>query len=385
MKSFEFRMKTNIIFGEHKLATVGDICKKCDAKKVLVLCDPFLKETESISVIKDSVSQQGIDCEVYSDIVPEPPAEIVDEIAGKFKAQKVDFIIAIGGGSTMDTAKAISMLQTNEGSIRDYLFGGTKTVRIKGIPVCCVPTTAGTGAEVTAAAVFTDVKTDNKLSVASDLIMPEYAIVDPVTQVTMPAKITAMTGMDALTHAIEAYVSLKSDPVADVLALEAIKIISKNLRSAVHDGNNMEARMSMAYASTLAGICIANSSVGAVHGIAQSMGGVAHTPHGLANAVMLPYVMKKNFVANIAKYKDIAEAMGEDIYGLNDREAALTAISAVEKLNEDVGIPKKMSDVGITKEMLPKIVELTMKYRLLAVNPRKLSQQDIENIVSDAF
>lgn len=385
MKPFEFKMKTKIFFGEHKLEEIGGICAGCHSTNVLVLCDPFLRDMAFMKTITDSIDKCGISWEIFSDIVPDPPVELVDDVAAMLKSKKIDMVVAVGGGSTLDTAKSISMLQTNEGSVRDYLFGGTKEVKIKGIPVCCVPTTAGTGSEVTSASVITDTQTNNKLSVTNDLIIPDYAVIDPITQVSMPAKITAMTGMDVLTHAIESYVSLKADPVADLLALEAIGIVSRNLRTAVHDGSNMEARMAMAYASTLGGICILNSTVGAVHGIAQSMGGVAHTAHGLANAILLPYVMKKNLPANIKKYKDIAVALGEPVEGLSDRDAAEKSIAAVERLIDDIGIPKKMREVNITEDMLPQILDLTMNYRLLALNPRKLNREDIDEILKEAF
>ena len=293
--------------------------------------------------------------------------------------------IAVGGGSVIDTAKAMCMLVTNEGSVKEYLFGGSKTVENPSLPLIVVPTTAGSGSEVSAASVITDEENDIKLSVSHEYLMPKFAVIDPLQQIHMPAFITATTGMDALTHAIESYVSLNANPFSDAYGEMAIRLIGENIRTAVHDPLNLEAREKMAVASTLAGTAFVNGGLGAVHGISQAMGGVAHVAHGTANSMMLPYVIEKNTPGNLEKFGKIAELLGENVTGLSKWEAAHCAISAVQKLAADLRIPSKLTEVGVTKEMFPAIIKGTMEYRLLAVNPVKITEQDVEEILEKAY
>lgn len=296
-----------------------------------------------------------------------------------------DVCVAVGGGSVIDTAKAMCMLITNEGSVKEYLFGGSKTVENPSLPLIAVPTTAGSGSEVSAASVITDEENDIKLSVSHEYLMPKFAIIDPLQQIHMPAFITATTGMDALTHAIESYVSLNANPFSDAYGEMAIRLIGENIRAAVHDPLNLEAREKMAVASTLAGTAFVNGGLGAVHGISQAMGGVAHVAHGTANSMMLPFVIEKNIPGNLEKFGKIAKLLGENVAGLSKWEAAHCAITAVQKLAADLRIPKKLTEVGVTKEMFPAIIKGTMEYRLLAVNPVKITEQDVEEILEKAY
>ena len=215
--------------------------------------------------------------------------------------------------------------------------------------------------------------------------MPKFAIIDPLQQIHMPAFITATTGMDALTHAIESYVSLNANPFSDAYGEMAIRLIGENIRTAVHDPMNLEAREKMAVASTLAGTAFVNGGLGAVHGISQAMGGVAHVAHGTANSMMLPYVIEKNIPGNLEKFGKIAELLGENVAGLSKWEAAHCAIIAVQKLAADLRIPSKLTEVGVTKEMFPAIIKGTMEYRLLAVNPVKITEQDVEEILEKTY
>ena len=275
----------------------------------------------------------------------------------------------------------------NESSVIEYLFGGTKTVVNKPVPLIAIPTTAGSGSEVTAASFVTDIQTDIKLSVTHEYLIPIVAVVDPVMQKGMPPMITASTGMDALTHAIEAYVSLNAEPVSDAFAEMAIKLIATNIRIATYQPENLEARSNMAIASVMAAAAFANAGLGAVHGIAQAMGGIAHTPHGIANSLLLPYVMEVNVAGNPKKFARLAELLGENIDRLSTREAASLAINAVAILGQDLRIPDKLVKLAkpVTKEMFPTIVEGTMGYRLLAVNPVKIREEDVYAILNKAY
>ena len=216
-------------------------------------------------------------------------------------------------------------------------------------------------------------------------LIPRMAFIDPELQMGMPPFITATTGMDALTHAIESYVSLNAEPISDAMGIAAIRMISENIRLATADGSNKFARTNMAIASTIAGVAFMNGGLGVVHGIAQTIGAVAHVAHGVANSLLLPYCMERNVVGNLEKFRNIAIAMGENIDGLSEREAAQAAVDAVFQLAEDLKVPMKLKDVGVTREMFPEIIEGTMEYRLLGVNPCKLKPSDIEEILENAF
>lgn len=385
MKDFIFRMPAKIRFGIGISRNIADICSEFGAKKAFVVTDSMIIKTNILDPIKESFEKAGMPYEIYSDIVPDPAIETVDAIAEVLRKSGADIVVAVGGGSPIDAAKSICMLQTNEGSIREYLFGGSKTVTNPSMTLLCVPTTAGSGSEMTAAAVITDNQNQIKLSVTHDYLVPKIALIDPLLHVGMPAYITATTGIDALTHAIEAYVSLNASPVSDAMALQAMRIIGKNLRTAVANGNDLEARSNMAIASSLAATAFFNGGLGVVHGIAQSMGGVAHVAHGVANSLILPYAMERNVVGNLEKFKEIAVALGENVDGLSLREAADKAPDAVFKLARDTRIPLKLKEVGVTRDHFPDILKGTMAYRLLAVNPCKLQEKDVMEILEKAF
>lgn len=385
MKDFIFRMPARIRFGVGISKNVADICKEFNAKKAFIVTDSMIIKTNILDPIKESFEKAEMAYEIYSDIVPDPAIETVDAIADVLRKSGADIVVAVGGGSPIDAAKSICMLQTNEGSIREYLFGGSRTVTNPGMTLICVPTTAGSGSEMTAAAVITDNQNQIKLSVTHDYLVPKIALIDPYLHVGMPGFITATTGIDALTHAIEAYVSLNASPVSDAMALQAMRLIGKNLRTAVANGNDLEARSNMAIASSMAATAFFNGGLGVVHGIAQAMGGVAHVAHGVANSLILPYAMERNVVGNLEKFKEIAIALGENVDGLSLREAADKAPAAVFKLAEDTHIPLKLKEVGVTRDHFPDILKGTMAYRLLAVNPCKLQEKDVMGILEKAF
>ena len=385
MKDFYFRMLTRVRYGVGLSSTIASLCKDQGGSKVFLMADKILVDTGVLAPVFKSFEDASMEYVLFTDIVPEPPAAVVDKIAGVMKTANCNVCVAIGGGSTIDTAKAVCMLQTNEGSIKEYLFGGTKTVTNPIMPLICLPTTAGTGAEVSAASVIDDTENKVKLSVTHEYLIPTLAVLDPTLTVGLPPSVTATTGMDALTHAIESYVSLNANPIGDAYGLQVMRLIGENLRKVVSNGQDIEARGQMIIASLLGGAAILNCGLGVVHGIAQSIGGIAHVPHGLANAIILPYAMEKNFVGNLEKFKNIAVCLGENVRGLSLRDAAHLSVKAIEDLENDIGIPRKLSEVGVTRDMFPQIIKDTMNYRLLAINPIKITPKHVEEILEAAF
>lgn len=386
MKDFIFKMPAKVRFGEGIHKQLGTILKdEMGFSKVFVATDKGIVATGIIDKVKEGLDKGGIAYEIYDELIPDPTIEVVDEAADVLRQSGADVVLAVGGGSPIDTAKAMCMLQTHEGSVRDYLFGGSKQVTRETMPLVCIPTTAGTGSEMTAASVITNNQDKTKVSVTHENLIPRMAFIDPELQMGMPPFITATTGMDALTHAIESYVSLNAEPISDAMGIAAIRMISENIRLATADGSNKVARTNMAIASTIAGVAFMNGGLGVVHGIAQTIGAVAHVAHGVANSLLLPYCMERNVVGNLSKFRNIAIAMGENIDGLSEREAAQAAVDAVFQLAEDLKVPMKLKDVGVTREMFPEIIEGTMEYRLLGVNPCKLKPSDIEEILENAF
>lgn len=385
MKDFIFRMPTKIRFGENSSQQIGPVLKEKNYKKVFIATGKHVNKAGIAARVAESIEKAGLEYVICDEFIPEPTVESVDHIAEVLRQSGADVVVAVGGGSPIDAAKAICLLQTHEGSCRDYLFGGTKTVSGPIMPLVAVPTTAGTGSELTAASVISNEQERTKVSITSDYLIPEMVFIDPMLQLGMPPFITATTGMDALTHAIEAYVSLNASPLSDMFALQAIEMIGKNLRTAVSDGSNREARCNMAIASTIAGAAFMNGGLGVVHGIAQTIGAFAHVAHGTANALLLPYCMERNVVGNLEKFKNIAVAMGENLEGLSLREAADMAVDAVFRLVQDLRIPMTLKEVGVNRGMFGDIAKDVMNYRLLAVNPCKITEKDVIEILENAY
>lgn len=385
MNKFLFKSPTKILFGVNEALNVGELLIQMNMKNIFIVTDKTIEKMKPFNDFVEKLLSQEFICKVFSDTVTDPSIEVVDEAAKILKESGSDVVIAVGGGSTIDTAKAMCMLATNEGSVREYLFGGSKTVTFPSHPLFCIPTTAGSGSEVTAASVITDNQNDIKLSVSHEYLMPKYAIVDPVMQKGMPPIITASTGMDAMTHAIEAFVSLNANVISDAYALMSMQLINENIRTATYHPEDLEARSNMALASVMAATAFVNGGLGAVHGIAQAMGGIAHTPHGIANSLLLPYVMEMNAVGNLKKFAKIAEVLGEPIEGLSLREAAYASVDSIRTLVSDLRIPTKLNQVDVTKEMFDTIVKGTMEYRLLPCNPVKVREVDVYEILEKAY
>lgn len=362
-----------------------DEVKQFKAKKVLVVSDEMLKKTGMVDTIAGYLTAGDIEVHIYTDVEPEPSLENLETGVEFMKQEQFDLVVALGGGSVMDVAKLMAVLVSHDGEVRGYI--GSHLLEHRGIPTIVLPTTSGTGSEVTINAVFRDVQNKNKKVAVSPYIMPDVAIIDPVLTLTVPPSVTAASGMDALTHAIEAYTALKATPQADLYAIDAIERIGKSLRTAVANGSDIEARYEMSLGSLFGGIANGVSSVGAVHALSYPLGAEYHLPHGVSNALMLPHVMKKNIIGNVERFGHIARLLGENTEGLSPIAAAERALAAVEKLSEDVGIPKHLRDFNIPKEIIPEWAKKAVdtQQRLLTNNPRKLTEKDIAEIYESAW
>lgn len=353
------------------------------AKKILIVTDPGLIETGIPAMVGDLLSNE-YQVSIYSDVESDPSVESVDLCAAFAKQNGFDLIVGLGGGSPIDTAKCASILVTNPGKTEDYL--GIEKVANPGLPKILIPTTAGTGSEVTNVAVLSLKEAQTKKGIVSRYLMADCAILDAALTTGLPGKITAATGMDALTHAIEAYVSRFAQPLTDYFALEAIRRLGRSLRTAVHYGQDLRAREDVLVASLYAGLAFGSAATGMVHGLAMPLGGLYNIPHGIANAVLLPHVMRFNLVAATQRFADIAQALGEPIEGLSARVAADRAIAAVESLSQDIGIPRYLEELDVPRSGMDDIARDGMtNSRQVLPNPRHVTYEGLIGILEHAF
>lgn len=378
-----FYSPTKIIFGNGSISDLPQEIKSL-GKKALIVTDSLIAKTEIIKEIMKMVQVAGVEAGLYDGVLPEPPLESVDNGVEVAVEGGYDVIVGVGGGSSLDVAKGIAIVATNGGKVIDYV--GMDQVPKAGLHKILIPTTAGTGSEVTRVFVVTDNSDNTKKVVYSLYCIADVALVDPLLSIGMPASVTGDTGMDALVHAVETYVAVSATEFSDPLAEKAISLIAKYLPIAVVKGDNAEARYYMALAATLAGLAFASGGLGAVHALSYPLGTEFHMSHGRSNAIMLPYVMEYNLPGNFERYADIAELMGEMTEDLSYADAAFKAVEAVKGLLTNVGIPRSLRDYGIKKEDLPKLVEGGMNQaRLFVPNPRNLTKEDVEKIFAMAF
>jgi len=384
IKTHVFLSPNRILFGIDAVNGVAAEAKQLGGKKVLIVTDPGLIEAGLVETIKAPLDSDGIAFSIYDKVKPEPPARIVDECTQYLKDENCDLIIGVGGGSSLDVAKGVSVMATNKGSILDY--SGTDVVPKRGLPKILIPTTAGTGSEVTRVLVVTDEASNIKKAVYSNHVLSDVAIVDPMMTLSMPPKVTADTGIDALVHAIETYVSVNATPFSDILAIEAITLIAENVTKAFAKGENVEARYHMSLAATISGLAFSSGGLGAVHALSNPLGIEYHLPHGRTNAIMLPHIMTYNLIGNPMKFALIAEAMGEEVEGLAPMEAGALAVEAVKELLNQLKISIRLRDYDIPQKDIPKLVEGAMKIsRLFVPNPRNLTREDVEEIFRMAW
>ena len=325
----------------HGAGAIGDMVKLVAGKqwgKALIVTDGQLVKLGLLDSLFAALDEQQMAYQLFDEVFPNPTEALVQQGYAAYQAARCDYLIAFGGGSPIDTAKAIKILTANPGPSTAY--SGVGKVKNAGVPLVAINTTAGTAAEMTSNAVIIDSERQVKEVIIDPNLIPDIAVDDASVMLDIPPAVTAATGMDALTHAVEAYISKDANPVTDTAAMQAIRLIARNLRQAVALGSNLQARENMAYASLLAGMAFNNANLGYVHAMAHQLGGLYDMPHGVANAVLLPHVARYNLIANPEKFADIAELMGENITGLSTLDAAEKAIAAITRLSMDIGIPR---------------------------------------------
>lgn len=371
--------------GWNSLEHLVEEAKRLNASNILIVTDPFLEELGMTRKIIEPLEAEGWTTSVYTEVVPEPPLAVGEKLVAYTREHKFDLVIGLGGGSALDLAKLAGVLATHEGKVADYLnLTGSRSLTHKGIPKILIPTTSGTGSEVTNISVLSLEST--KDVVTHDFLLPDVAIVDPALTTSLPPKVTAATGIDALTHAIEAYVSKNANPVTDGLALQAIRLMSGSIRTAVADGENKEARTNMSYGSYLAGLAFFNAGVAGVHALAYPLGGQFHISHGESNAVLLPYVMGYIRQSCEKRMKDILEAMGFSSTQLSQEEASYKCVEQLTNLVADVNIPVSLKGFGIPEEALDSLAADAVKQkRILARSPMPLLREDIYAIYHAAY
>jgi alcohol dehydrogenase class IV len=398
--TWTFHTAGQLIFGRDATLQLGEITSRLGLKRILLITDSALIRAGLLERVHPPLSEAGVAVEVFPGGEPEPSVHAAEKAIEAGRGFRPDGVLGLGGGSNMDLAKIAALVLAHGGHPRDYF--GEDTVKGPVLPLLCLPTTAGTGSEISPAAVFTDTERHLKVSVMSNRLRPAVALVDPLLTVTCPPRVTADSGMDALTHAIEAYTAVDHAqfPLAhgerslyqgryalgDVLAEKAISLIGTHLRRAVAHGTDLEAREGMALAATLAGMSFSNVGVAIVHALEYPVGGAVHCSHGGGNGLLLPYVMRYNLPVRKKEFATIARLLGEDISSLGETEAAERAIAAVDRLRADVGVPGKLREFGVKESQLPEFAEKALGIkRLVRVNPRTATKEDLEGILRAAL
>lgn len=397
-----FSIAGEVVFGSNAIRRLGEKIKINNQHYALLFTDPGVIQAGLIDRVEESLKAADVEYEIFEQGQPEPSIEIVNEAYTWSQGKKNDVLIGLGGGSVIDLAKAMATMLAFGGPVEQYFGEGKLPGNPK--PIIAIPTTSGTGSSVSPASVLTDTKANLKKGISDNRLRPSLALVDPLLTISCPPYLTACTGIDVLAHAIEAYTAVSfqylpvgqeeektvlyhgSNPMADPLAERAILLVAKNLRLAVNQGRNIEARSNMALANIFAGMAFSNAGVTAVHAMAYPLGAYSHAPHGLVNGLLLPHVLEYNLPVCAPQLAQVARWMGENTDGLSEREAAWKAISSIQQLIQDIGLPSKMRDIGIQEANIRPMAEATLGVtRLLRSNPRTLTADDLENIFKKAF
>lgn len=380
IKSFDFILPTKIRYGIGIVQVLGEELKQLNTKKVMIITDKGLVKAGLTKKITDIIQAEGISFITYDEIEANPK-DVNVELASKIaKQEAIDTIVAFGGGSPIDAAKAVAVLVKQGGKVRDYQ--GKGKIKEDCIPIITVPTTAGTGSEVTFSSVITDTKEKFKFTIKSPAIAAKVAIIDPELSLTVPPMVTAATGIDALTHAIEGYTANCTEPIAEAVGLYAVEYISKNIVEAVKNGANIEARDSMMMGSLLAGLSFSHADVASVHCMAEALGSMYDAPHGMCNAILLPYVMEYNLPAAEFKYARVARAMGID--EKDNRKAAVKGIEYIKRLSKEIGLPG-IKSLNINKEDFILLAEMSVKNGSNDSNPRSVTKDDYIMLFKKAY
>lgn len=383
MSKSEYFIPTINLFGQGCIGEVGDRIKVLGGKKVLIVTDAFLSKSGMATDIKKLIEAAGVKAVIFDGAEPNPTDLNVNSGFEVFKKQKCDSLVSLGGGSSHDCCKDIGLLAANGGKIQD--FEGVNKSSNPMVPFAAVNTTAGTASEMTRFCIITDSSRHVKMAIVDWRVTPNISINDPELMAGMPPALTAATGMDALTHAVEAYVSTAATPLTDSAALMAIKLIAEFLPKAVANGTDMVSRDKMAYAQFLGGMAFNNASLGYVHAMAHQLGGFYNLPHGVCNAILLPVVEQFNLLARADRFRDIAIALGENVAGLSVNDAAQVAIESIKRLSKAVGIPSGLSALGVKEEDFELMAKNAKLDACQATNPRLATLEQVIELFRQAM
>lgn len=383
MAGFKFFMPSVNLMGLNCLVDAGNDIKELGFKKALIVTDKVLNEIGLVEKLEKVLVENGVNSVVYDKTQPNPTVTNVNEGLEILKKENCDFVISFGGGSPHDCAKGIALVATNGGNIKDY--EGVDVSKKPQLRLVAINTTAGTASEMTRFCIITDEVRHIKMAIVDKHTTPILSVNDPLLMLNMPKSLTAATGMDALTHAVEAYVSTIATPITDACAQKAIELISTYLRKAVENGKDEEARDMMAYAEFLAGMAFNNASLGYVHAMAHQLGGFYDLPHGVCNAILLPHVQEYNAQVSADRLKDVAKFMGVAVEGLSAEEGAKKAIETIKKLSKDINIPSGIKELGAKEEDFSILAENALKDACGFTNPKQATHAEIINIFKAAL
>jgi alcohol dehydrogenase len=383
MAGFKFFMPSVNLMGPNCLEEAGKDIKALGFKKALIVTDKVLNEIGLVKKLEDVLTDNGISSVIYDGTQPNPTVTNVNEGLELLKKEDCDFVVSFGGGSPHDCAKGIALVASNGGEIKDY--EGVDMSAKPQLPLVAINTTAGTASEMTRFCIITDEDRHIKMAIVDKHATPLLSVNDPLLMLNMPKSLTAATGMDALTHAIEAYVSTIATPVTDACAQKAIELISSNLRGAVANGKDENARDMMAYAEFLAGMAFNNASLGYVHAMAHQLGGFYNLPHGVCNAILLPHVQEYNSSVAAGRLKDVAGFMGIDVSAMTDEQGAKAAIDAINALSKEIGIPSGIKELGAKEEDFDTLAENALKDACGLTNPIQATHEEIVAIFRNSL
>lgn len=379
-----FMTAPRILMGPGSINGIGREVHRLDGHRVMMVTDRGVAGAGLLEPVRAALEEAGIEYGVFDRVEPEPRIRVVDDCLEEAGRLRPDILIGIGGGSSIDIAKSAAIMSTNEGKVGDYF--GIDLVGRPGLPTIMVPTTAGTGSEVTPVAILSDEDEGLKKGVVSPHLVPRVALLDPELTLGLPPHITASTGMDALCHAIESFTSVNATSLTDLLASRAMEVIYGSIRAAYAGGRDLEARSRMLEGSLLAGMAFGNAGTTAVHAFSYPIGAEFHIPHGLANAIMLPHVMRFNISGNPEKFARVANALGLPTDGMDDLEASETAVRAMEKLAGELGVARRLSEFGVEEKDIARLSAALMKVtRNLSNNPRTVTLEDAEGLYRKAL
>ncbi|EMK6854835.1 L-threonine dehydrogenase [Vibrio cholerae] len=378
-----FFIPTVNLMGAGCLKDAADAIQSKGFKRGLIVTDVILNKIGVVKKVQTLLNQRSVQSVVFDGTKPNPTIRNVNDGLALLKEHDCDFVISLGGGSPHDCAKGIALLATNGGTISDYegVDRSTKSM----LPLVAINTTAGTASEMTRFCIITDEERHIKMAIVDKHTTPLISVNDPELMLAKPASLTAATGMDALTHAVEAYVSIAATPITDAVAIKAIELIQANLRTAVSNGDDIHAREQMAYAQFMAGMAFNNASLGYVHAMAHQLGGFYDLPHGVCNAVLLPHVQRYNAQVCPERLRDVAKAMGVDVSAMTAEQGAAAAIEAIQQLSKDVGIPAGLRELGAQEQDIPTLADNALKDACGFTNPKQATHAEISAIFAEAM